>query len=164
MPNLPIELNYLQSTKATLDIFGAESFSFNVQQFKIPRLYGYIAEQPTPHLSVPLPGNKMVYDVLEVSFLISENISSWMNIHRWMRGIYAPYGSPEYVNKPMYLEDSILTVYSSANNPILKVKFIDMFPVKLDEVIFDVEEPSAEPVKTKAEFAYRNYDIEYITA
>jgi hypothetical protein len=155
-------LNYLLPSKATLDIMGAENFSFNVQIFKIPRLYGFISEHPTPHLTVPIPGNKLVYDVLEVSFLISENLESWLELHNWMRGIYQPYGSPEYKNKKLYLQDAVLTIYTAANNPFMKIKFIDMFPVKLDEIIFDVSETLADPIKTKVEFAFRNYDIEYL--
>lgn len=154
------ELNHLLPTKASLSIHGAQEFSFNVQNFKIPRMYGYITEQPTAIIDAPLPGNKLVYNLLEVSFLVTENLESWKNIHDWMRSIYAPVSRAEFKNKTMYLEDATLTVYTSANNANFRIKFIDMFPVKLDEIIFDVEMPVADPVKTKAEFAFLRYDIE----
>lgn len=154
-----LDLNYLLPTKATMSFFGAKTFSFNVQTYKIPKMFGYIAEQPTPHLAVPLPGNKLVYDLLEISFLITENLESYLELYNWMRGIYAPYGSPEYKNKELYLEQAELAIYNASNNLIMKIKFIDIFPVKLDEVLFDTESTNIEPVKTKVEFAYRNFDI-----
>jgi hypothetical protein len=154
--------NYLLPSKASLDVSGAVPFSINVQVFKIPRIYGYVAEHATPMIMRPLPGNKLVYNLLEVSFLVGEDIESWLNIHDWMRGIYAPERTEEYRDKKMFLEQATLTVYSSANNPTFRIKFIDMFPVKLDEVTFDVGETTADPVKTKVEFAFLRYDIEKI--
>lgn len=155
-------LNYLLPSKASLDIMGALPFSINVQSFKIPRMYGFIAEQATPMYQIPLPGNKLVYNLLEVSFLVTEDLSSWLNIHQWIRSIYQPERTEEYINKKMYLEQIVLTVYSSANNPIYRVKFIDAFPVKLDEIAFEVGEPTADPVRSKVEFAFRRFDIEKI--
>lgn len=157
-----LQLNYLLPSKASLDFGGNKVFSLNVQQFKIPRLYGYVSEQPTPHLSIPIRGNKMVYDLLEVSFIVTENLESWIEIHKWMRELYSPKHTSEYKNKTQEYEEAVLTIYSSKNNPILTVKFLDIFPVRLDEVIFDVEEPNTDPVKTKIEFAYMNFDIEYV--
>ena len=153
-------LNYLLPSKASLQVHGAQTFSINVQNFKIPRMYGYVSEQPTPLINAPLPGNKLVYDLLEVSFLVTENIASWKELHDWMRGIYAPMSRDEYKNKKLYLQDATLTIYTSANNPAFRIKFIDLFPVRIDEIIFDVEMPSADPVKTKVEFTFLRFEVE----
>lgn len=155
-------LNYLLPTKATLDVIGAENFSLTVQNFKIPKVFGYIVEQPTPNLSVPLPGNKLVYSTLEVSIIVTENLKSWKEIHDWMTEIYAPVSREQFKNKRLYLQPAILTVYTSANNPYARIKFIDMFPIKMDEIIFDVEQPTGDPMKTKIEFAFNRYEIEII--
>lgn len=157
-----VQLNYLQPSKATLSVYGAEEFSFNVQTFKIPKIFGYTVEQPTPNLSIPLPGNKLVYDLLEVSVIVTENLESYLNILNWMYGIYAPFNTDMFKNKKRYLERIDLTVYSAANNPIYRVKFEDAFPVRIDEILFDSEQIQGEPVKTKVEFAFKNFVVEKI--
>jgi hypothetical protein len=158
------DVNYLLPSKATLDIHGGNTFSFHIQQFRIPRVYGFISEQPTPHLNVPIIGNKMVYDALEVSFIITEDMKSYTELYNWMRGNYAPYGAPEYIAEEFHYRDASLMVYTSANNPSYKIKFYDLFPIKIDEIIFDIETQTADPLKSKVEFAFRNFDIEYIGA
>lgn len=155
------QLNYLQPSKATLDVIGADTFSITIQNYKIPRIFGYIAEQSTPKLTIPVIGNKLVYDVLEASFLVTENLESYIELHNWMRKCYAPVGTPEYDKENAY-RDIILTIYSAQNNPIMKVTFQGAFPVKLDEVIFDTQATDASPVKTKAEFAYMIFNLEKI--
>lgn len=154
-----IGLNFLLPSKASLDIMGAIPFSLNVQIFKIPAIYGYVAEQATPMYARPLPGNKCVYSPLEVTFLVTEDMKSWLNIHNWLRGIYAPERTEEYINKKMYLEQATMTVYSSANNPLYRIKFHDIFPIKLEEIIFNVEDTTADALKCKVEFSYLRYDI-----
>lgn len=155
-------LDYLLPSKASLDVIGADGFSLNVQTFKIPAVYGYTATQATPLAMRPLPGNKMIYPRLEVSFIVTENLESWLEIHNWMRGLYAPERTEEYQNKKLYLQEIILTTYSSANNPLMRVRFHDAFPVTLEEIAFNVQEPSADPIKSKVEFEYIRFDIEVV--
>jgi hypothetical protein len=156
------QLDYLLPSKASLDVMGAVPFSINIQTFKVPSIYGHVADHATPMYMRPLPGNKMVYDLLEVSFLVTENLQSWLSIHHWMRGIYAPERTQEYVEKKLYLEPATLTTYTSANNPFMRYKFIDIFPVKLDAISFDVTETNADPVRCNASFAFLRYDIELV--
>lgn len=155
-------LDYLLGTKASFDIAGANTFSINVQTFTIPSIYGYIAEQPTPFVSVPLPGNKAVFGYMDISFLVTENLQSYMELYNWMRGIYQPERSEEYINKKMYLEEAVLTTYTSANNPYMKFKLTQCFPVKLDEITFNMQATIAEPQKCKVSFAFMRFDVELI--
>lgn len=152
------QLNYLLPSKATIDVIGAKTFSISVQNYKIPRVFGYISEQMTPKLNIPIIGNKMVYDMLEASFLVTENLESYIELHNWMRVAYAPMGTHEYDKDACY-KDVILTIYSAQNNPILRISFKNAFPVNLDEVLFNTQTTDASPVKTKVEFAYQHFDI-----
>lgn len=156
------QLNYLLPTKASLDVIGASGFSLNVQTFQIPTIFGYVAEQPTPNAIRPLPGNKMIYDTLKISFLVNENLEAWLEMHNWIRGCYAPENTSEFKDKKLYLEEIVLTTYSSANNPLFKFRFHDAFPVRLDEISFNIQQETAEPVKSKVEFSYLRYDVERV--
>jgi hypothetical protein len=157
------QLDYLLPTKASLDIIGANGFSINVQTFKIPTLFGYVAEHATPMAMRPLPGNKLVYNVLEASFLVSENLQSWIELHDWMRGCFAPEKTEEFKTKKLYLEEMVLTTYTSANNPLMRFRFHDAFPARLDEIAFDMQTPTGDPVKSRVEFAFLRYDVEKVS-
>lgn len=155
-------LDFLLNTKASLDIAGANAFSTNVQTFTIPSIYGYVAEHSTPMSMAPLPGNKAIFGYMDISFLVNENLASYLEIVQWMRGIYAFERTEEYKNKKMYLEQATLTTYTSANNPYMRISLIDCFPVKIDEITFNVQSVEAEPIKCKVSFAFLRFDISLI--
>lgn len=155
-------LDFLLNTKASFDIAGVNAFSTNVQTFTIPSIYGYVAEQPTPFASIPYPGGKAIYGYMDISFLVTENLKSYIEINDWIRGIYQPERSEEWRNKKLYLEEAVLTTYTSANNPYMKIKLTQCFPVKLDEITFNTQAMEAEPVKCKVSFAFLRFDISLV--
>lgn len=155
-------LDFLLNTKASFDIAGVNSFSTNVQTFTIPSIYGYVAEHMTPMAAAPLPGNKAVMGYMDISFLVTENLKSYLEIYQWMRGIYAFERTEEYKNKKLYLEQATLTTYTSANNPYMRISLVDCFPVKIDELTFNTQAAEAEPMKCKVSFAFLRFDISLI--
>ena len=155
-------LDFLLNTKASFDIAGVNAFSTNVQTFTIPSIYGYVAEQPTPMAARPLPGNKAIVGYMDISFLVTENLKSYLEIYQWMRGIYAMERTEEYKNKKLYLEQATLTTYTSANNPYMRISLIDCFPVKIDELTFNTQASEAEPMKCKVSFAFLRFDISLV--
>jgi hypothetical protein len=155
-------LDYLLNTKASFDIAGANAFSTNVQTFTIPSIYGYVAEQPTPMASAPLVGNKAIFGYIDISFLVTENMQSYLEIYNWMMGIYAPIRSEQFKNKRLYMEQASLTTYTSANNPYMRISLVDCFPVKIDEITFNTQAIEAEPIKCKVSFAFLRHDISLI--
>lgn len=156
------QLDYLLSTKASFDIAGVNTFSTNVQTFTIPSIYGYVAEHPTPMASAPLPGNKAIFGYMDISFLVTENLQSYIEMVNWMRGIYAFERTEEYKNKKLFIEQATLTTYTSANNPYMRIKLIDCFPVKIDELTFNTQSTEAEPMKCKVSFAMLRFDMELV--
>lgn len=156
------QLDFLLNTKASFDIIGANAFSTNIQKFTIPSVYGYEAIHVTPMANAPLPGNKADFGYMEITFLVTENMESYLEIINWARGIYAFERTEEYKNKKLYLEEAVLTTYTSANNANMKIKLIDCFPLKIEEVSFDLQTTHAEPVKCKVSFSFLRFDIEVI--
>lgn len=156
------QLDFLLNTKASFDIAGLDTFSINVQTFTIPSINGYVAYQATPMAEVPLPGNKAIWGNLDISFLVTENMQSYLELYKWMRGIYQPERSEEYIGKKLYLEEAVLTTYTSANNPYMKFKLTQCFPVKIEEITFNMQATQAEPQKCKVSFAFLRFDVELI--
>ena len=52
------------------------------------------ATQPTYLKDLPIPGDKMEFEDLNVRFLVDENLENYMEIQNWMRGLGFPESLP----------------------------------------------------------------------
>ena len=59
------------------------------------------ATQPTYLKDLPIPGDKMEFEDLNVRFLVDENLENYMEIQNWMRGL----GFPESLQEIYDLQD-----------------------------------------------------------
>jgi len=50
----------------------------------------------TPFVDLFVPGEKAIYDMLNVTFLIDEEMKSWIEIHDWIRAMTFPTEYEEY--------------------------------------------------------------------
>ena len=57
-----------------------------------------LAEVPVnnPFLDVYSPGEKAIYDLLNVTFMVDEELKSWLEIHDWIRAMTFPTDFQEY--------------------------------------------------------------------
>jgi hypothetical protein len=75
----------------------------------------------------------MVYDLLEVSYILDENLEAWVELHNWMRGLYSPTNTKEYKDKEKDYEDGVLT---RNFEDICKDAYVDSgFKIKFEAVL-----------------------------
>ena len=55
--------------------------------------------------------------------------------------------------------DSTLTILSNKNNPIVEVRFRDMFPTSLSALDYDQSATDVDYMKANATFEYQLYEI-----
>ena len=55
--------------------------------------------------------------------------------------------------------DATLTVLSNKNNPIVEVRFTDMYPVSLGALEFNQQATDVEYITVQADFTYKLYEI-----
>jgi hypothetical protein len=105
-----------------------------------------------------------------MTFLVNEDVQSWIDLHDWFRSFASPDGTDErnlktalqnqYNNmssdKQQY-SDATLTILSSLNNPILRVEFTNMFPVSLSDIIFDTKQSADDMITADATFVYDQF-------
>lgn len=138
----PSNVNLLQANKFQLTFKRLPSSVFFCQDVEIPGLSTSPVDKPTPFSSQFSPGDKLTYDPLNLSILVNEDMNSWKEIHTWMRAMAFPTEFTEYQNLQGLYEnegrgrfyqfsDAILTVLSSSNNPIVRFKFIEAFPMAM---------------------------------
>ena len=132
--------------------------------------------QNTPFVDLYLPGDKAIYDLLNVTFIIDEELQSWKEIHDWIRAMTFPTEFEEYANldrlssmnlgsqsvKPQFA-DAAVTLFSSSNKPLYRFKFKDIFPTSVSTFILSTGESPETIITADATFRYSWYDIEKIT-
>ena len=165
----PCNQDLLQSAKFILSIPRLTSTQFFCQAANIPAISAQPKIQNTPLLDLMVPGDKISFDTLNIEFLLDEQLQSWLAISDWMRGIYSPENSEQYaelntlskysqrVKHPQYA-DAELAILSSSNIATTKIKFVDMFPVSLSGIDFDIRLGSDKTMTATASFRYKRYD------
>lgn len=131
------------------------------------------ATQDTLHVSAPLPGSKLIYEPLEVKFIIDEQLLAYTTIVDWIKGYSLPEDFSQYQNlplqqrlqisksistKPQY-SDAMLTLYTNKNNPTLQLKFKDVFPESLGSIEFATDMSAETVIQVKAVFRYTYWEI-----
>ncbi len=105
--------------------------------------------------------------------MVDENLTSWKEVHDWIRAMTFPENFDEYKNlanlnpnrsqrlKPQY-SDAKIILLSSSNNPVVEFVFYDVFPTSLSTIILSSQETPDSPVTSDATFRYTYYDIKYV--
>jgi hypothetical protein len=130
------------------------------------------ALQSTPFVDLYAPGDKIIYDLLTITFYVDEELNTWKEVHDWIRAMTFPENYQEYLQlgnlnkytrgsntgKPQY-SDGMLSLLSSANNPKVKFKFYDLFPVSLSSLEFDATQTDVQYFTADVSFKYTIYNI-----
>ena len=110
----------------------------------LPMITLGVAEQASYLRNIPVPGDKLQYDDLRITFMVDEDMENYLQLYQWMTSL----GYPESINQYSELlnnkievddpndpsnerSDATIQVLSSNYNPTVTVKFKDVFPYQL---------------------------------
>jgi hypothetical protein len=169
----PSNPNFLHANKFQLNFGRTPNTQYFCQSITVPGISMSEIMSPTPFSDLYLPGEKPIYDMLNVTFLIDEEMKSWLEIHDWIRALTFPENYQEYQslstlnpntlnNKPQY-SDCTITVLTAANNPIIRFHYYDVFPTSISTVIMNASDSPDNVVTADASFRYTRFDVEQIT-
>jgi hypothetical protein len=169
----PTNQNFLQPNKFTLNFSRLPNTQFFCQSVSVPGISLSEIPQNTPFVDLYIPGEKAIYDLLNVTFYIDEELVAWREIHDWIRAMTFPTDFSEYRNlgrlsksagvreslKPQY-SDASITLLSSSNKPYFRFKFYDVFPTTLSTFIMSATDSPESQMTADGTFRYSYYDIE----
>jgi len=171
LDKIPTNPNFLQPNKYQLSFSRSPSLQYFCQALSVPGIALNEIPRQTPFVDLYHPGEKAIYDVLNVTFIVDEEMKSWLEIHDWVRALTFPKEFQEYqdlarlskytgnVDRPQY-SDATLTFLSSANTPVVRFKFYDCFPLSVSAFVMSSQESPDNIVTADATFRYAYYDIE----
>ena len=169
----PSNPNFLQPNKFQLNFARSPNVQYFCQSLSVPGISMSEVPQMTPFVDIYVPGEKAIYDLLNITFLVDEELKSWIEIHDWIRAMtfpkeFAEYGKLDRLNKytthvqtktPQY-SDATVTLLSSSNTPYYKFKFYGVFPTTLSTFIMSATDSPDTVLTADATFRYMYYDIE----
>ena len=170
--------NFLAPVGFKFGLQRAPGVSFFCNEANIPDMTLGIAEQPTYLRDIPTPGDKIQFGDLQLRFLVDEDLTNFMEIQNWIRGLGYPENTDEFndLTKRGVLadghafgytrndgddiySDGTLQILSSNLVPKFHVKFSDLWPYSLTTLSFDATDTDIEYFTADVGFKYTIYSI-----
>ena len=190
----PTKLDYASPTQFRFSIIKLPKVEYFATAANIPGIQLGQANQPTPLKDIPIPGDKLEYDNLNITFLVDENLENYREIHGWLTGLGFPKDNEQFrnlqnagsdrfpttkntgLNKELgqirkavqddggLYSDATLFVLTSKNNANLEVRFRDLYPVSLSGLDYNQQETDIQYLTANVTFAYRIYEFATVGA
>ena len=160
---------------------------FFCQTANIPGIGLGEASIETSLKDIPIPGDKVTYQDLAISFLVDENLENYKEIHDWIIGLGAPQNHTQFSDfrglssdrfpgtsssnaitgqatadplpeSGMY-SDATLTILNSKNIAVTEIRFHNIFPTSLGALSYDVQASDVNYLQSTVDFSYMYYEI-----
>lgn len=154
-----VSLNYVSKNRATLNIPGLNDLTLTLKSFPLPGISLPPVEVPSPFYQKKFAGDKVMFDTLNLVFIVDERLTNWIEVWKWIVGLGAPEDKEQYREKEHNELDAYMTIYSSHNNPLLKVKFLECIPTALSELPFSEDITETEIIEATVSIEYLRYEF-----
>jgi len=166
---LPQNINPLSPNGFNFTVLKLPSITFFCQQANLPGLTFGEPAFANPFASVPLPGDHITYDTLNVNFLIDETMTNYKAIWNWIIALGFPQSYDQYVSfvnsdqsgvlneLAKNYSDATLEILGSSNKAVATVQFVDVFPASLDSIMFQSTNQDVPYLVGTATFRYSYY-------
>tara|TARA_Y100000994_G_scaffold75545_1_gene62265 strand:- start:25 stop:570 length:546 start_codon:yes stop_codon:yes gene_type:complete len=125
--------------------------------------------QPSYLKDIDVPGEKVTYGDFSLTFLVDENMENYSILHKWIKRLGFAATTEDYQklitdkdgqrDPKEAFSDGTLQILSSNFQPIVQVKFVDLFPIALSSLNFDVSEPDIQYFTAEVTFRYTIYEL-----
>ena len=169
----PQNTNYLQPTKYLLTFDRIPNTTYFCQAVNLPGVSVGQAVVNFPSVAVYAPGNQIAYNNFNITFTVDEEVQTWQEMYNWFRSFASPDGTDERsrltavqnaykdMPKPWY-SDATLTILNNLNNPTVRVRFTNMFPVSLSDLQFDTKMSADDIITADVNFVYEQFTFEKV--
>ena len=190
----PTKLDYASPTQFKFNIIKLPKVEYFCTAVNVPGISLGTTSYNTPLKNIPMPGEKLTYDDLEMTFLVDENLDNYAEIHGWLMGIGFPRdrqqardllgagadrfpkssgtdlttdaGKVKYGPIPIggMFSDATLTILSSKNRPVKEVRFSDVIPTALSGLSYSQQADDIDYLQATVSFDYKIYEFASVGA
>lgn len=147
MTDLISTYNQLEAKSIQLIIERTPNVNYFCTSASVPGITATAARQPSPFVDVKVTGDKLVFQPLIVNCIIDEDMRNWQEIFDWLVSYGHPTDFNEYRDNSVTRNNQYLTKKSGATllipnnkyNNYHEYQFVDLFPIDISDVVFDVQ-------------------------
>jgi len=151
------------------------------------------AQYPTPMSDIPISGDKLTFDTLNIQFLVDEELKNYREMWEWLVGLGFPKQHSQFsdvlsesklntvlpgASRMTYsnqagqkttltdgasYSDATMTFYNSKNIAKVEVHFRDIFPTSLSGIDLTTDTSDVEYIRVDASFRYLYYEFKNAT-
>ena len=182
----PDKLDYLSPTQFKFNIHQLPKVEFFTTAANVPAISLGDAVMSTPYKEIPMMGDTLSYENLSITFIVDEYLENYISLHEWMTAIGFPKSRTQFsefrsatASTPIATQgtsedigdtqlatsvrgmfgDAILTMLTNKNNPVVEIRFQDIYPVALGALDMTQTATDVEYISVTADFTYKIYEI-----
>ena len=185
----PTKLDLASPTQFKFQILKLPKVEYFCTAVNLPGLSLNTVQPPTPLADIPLPGEKLSFGDLEMTFMVDENLENYQEISGWLFGLGFPKSRTQFANlveaakdrfptngkdsqttdagKVKYgaqpigpvFSDATLNILSSKNRANIEVRFNNVFPVSLSGLQFTQQATDVDYLSATVTFQYKLYEF-----
>lgn len=131
---------------------------------------GETSSVDNPFIKLPVPGDKLTFGRLDLTFRVDEDMENFQEIYNWLVALGYPdnfsqrgaIGRTQISTGDVYSDGSLM-VMTGNMTPNIEISFIDLYPASLSSLEFDIENTDVEYLKATVSFAYRKYELKTLS-
>ena len=161
----PTNLNQLNVVSFDVNFSRLPTVQYFCQRVSIPAVILGEAFQPMPFMNLPVEGDTLSFESMNISFILDEDMQNYIEIYNWLSALgfpksYDQFSTLKRAEKFPSETDSLysdinIMLLTNKNNPNYQVTFHDIFPTSLGSLNFDAAATTLEPIVVDATFNFR---------
>ena len=160
----PSNINQLNIVSFEVNFSRLPNVEYFCQRVNIPAVILGEAFQPMPFMNLPVEGDTLSFESMNLSFILDEDMQNYMEIYSWLTALGFPRDYEQFKTlKPAseaseyasMFSDMDIMLQTNKSNPNYKITFNDVFPTSLSSVEFDTSVSALEPIVVDATFNFK---------
>ena len=169
----PDLFDYAQNNQYQVTISNFPLTQYFCQAVTVPGISLGAVARHTSLATIPTVGDTLEFDNFAMTFLLDEELRNYREIHDWMINIGFPYSHGQFKatkrrdeverggDLDLYSE-IIITILTSKNNPKVRVKIHEAFPISLSGLEYTNADTEIPYLTAEVSFAYAHYEFESV--
>ena len=160
----PSNLNQFNAVSFEVNIARLPKVEFFCQRIAIPSVVLGEAFQPMPFMNLPVEGDTLTFEPLNLSFILDEDLQNYQEIYNWMTSLGFPRDYDQFKTlKPAeeaseyssMFSDMDIMMLTNKSNPNYRITFTDAFPTSLSSIQLDTTQVALDPVIVDVTFNFK---------
>ena len=166
---IPADINPLSPNGFKFTIDKLPEIQFFCQEANIPGIMIGDPMLANPFRGVPIPGDHLTYDTLNIKFLVDSSMENYIAVYNWIVALGFPQDYQQYINFISTQQfagmselakssgTGTLAILNNTNTTVRTLTFNDLLPVSIGSLTFASTNSDVQYLVGNAEFRFSYY-------